>query len=442
AMLISISGQHENQLLLRPENHLYLLDDFGGLSGERRRLNEIFDSYQCLKDAIKRLRGEIEAREEREELAEFQKKEIEMARLAPGEDKELEEERTRLRHAQELIEILNDVYQILYEKEDAVISVLAHCLRGVERGAEMEKRLGPVRDGLASARIELEDIALELRQMRETITVDPEALERVEERIQWINRLKRKYGSTIQEILDFKDRLSRSAAGLEEKRRELEKMQFRMEEMVGELHKRGLELSRKRRQVAKLLDNAVMEELALLDMSGTRFRVRFHELERETGDPRELVPRHLGSDGYDSLEFMLSPNIGEDLKPLYRVASGGELSRIMLALKTILARTASIETVVFDEVDSGIGGATAEVVGEKLQALARHHKVLCITHLPQTASTGNSHFLVKKEVIRGRTQTTISRLEKEEERIREIARLLGGKVVTKEAIAHAREMLG
>ncbi|MBW2065876.1 MAG: DNA repair protein RecN [Deltaproteobacteria bacterium] len=441
AMLISISGQHENQLLLRPENHLHLLDDFGGLSEERRRLNEIFDSYQSLKDAVKRLRGEIEAREEREELAEFQKKEIEMAKLVPGEDKELEEERRRLRHAQELIEILNDVYQTLYEKEDAVISALAHCLRGVERGAEVEKGLGPVRDALANARIELEDIALELRDMRETITVDPEALERVEERIQLVNRLKRKYGSTIEEILDFKDRLSRSVAGLEEKRRELEEMRLRMDETVGELHKRGVELSKKRRQVAKLLENAVMEELRLLDMSGTRFRVRFHELETGTGGPKELVPRHLRSDGYDSLELMLSPNIGEDLKPLYRVASGGELSRIMLALKTILARTASIETVVFDEVDSGIGGATAEVVGEKLQALARHHQILCITHLPQIASKGSSHFLVKKEVIKGRTQTTISRLEKEEERIREIARLLGGKVVSKEALAHAREML-
>lgn len=441
-MLISISGQHENQLLLRPENHLYLLDHFGGLSEDRKRLSDAFNSYQSLREDMKKLEKEIEAWDERQELARFQEQEIEMAQLFPGEDAELEQERRRLRHAEEVLQIVNDTYEILYERENAVVSALAHCLKGLERGAEVDKRLAGVKDALSNVRIELEEAAFDLRDFQGSIIVDPEMLERVEERIQLINRLKRKYGSTIEEILDFRDSLSKSVSSLEERRRELSEMGLRMEELIKRLHLRAIELSEKRREVAKHMEQAVEEELRLLDMAGTVFHVKFQGLESLKGDPRDLVSGHLRSDGYDNLEFMLSPNVGEELKPLSRIASGGELSRIMLALKTILARTGSIETVVFDEVDSGIGGATAEVVGEKLRALARYHQVLCITHLPQIASKGNTHFLVRKEVVEGRTQTTIAKLKDEEERVREIARLLGGKVVSRRALAHAREMLG
>ncbi|MBW2063290.1 MAG: DNA repair protein RecN [Deltaproteobacteria bacterium] len=439
-MLISISGQHENQLLLRPENHIYLLDDFGGLSGHRSRLKETFNSYQFLREESRKLEAEIKSGDERQELMRFQKREIEMARLVPGEDRDLEEERRRLRHAEELLQVVNDTYQTLYERDNAVISALVPCLKAVEREAEADRRLAGIKDALSNARIELEEAALELRELKGAITIDPEALEKVEERIQLIKGLKRKYGSTIEEILAFKDNLSKRVDGLEEKRRELKEIAIRMEKMVNDLHLQALDLSEERKAVAKRMEEAVEEELGLLDMVGTLFRVKFDETPQ--GDPGALVEGHLRAEGYDQPEFMLSPNIGEELKPLSRVASGGELSRITLALKTILARTASVETVVFDEVDSGIGGATAEVVGEKLRALARYHQILCITHLPQIASKGNTHFLVSKEVVEGRTQTTISKLEKEEERVKEIARLLGGKVVSGKALAHAREMLG
>jgi DNA repair protein RecN (Recombination protein N) len=200
-------------------------------------------------------------------------------------------------------------------------------------------------------------------------------------------------------------------------------------------------LSKKRKKVAKGLEKSVKNEMSLLDMGGTRFEVRFHDEGESHEDNSEDGMKGIKADGYDRVEFMLSPNIGEELRPLSRIASGGELSRIMLALKTILARTASVETVIFDEVDSGIGGATAEVVGEKLKSLADYHQILCITHLPQIASQGNTHFLVKKRVKERRTQTIISELAPEA-RVKEIARLLGGKVISPQAMAHAREMLG
>ena len=200
-------------------------------------------------------------------------------------------------------------------------------------------------------------------------------------------------------------------------------------------------LSEKRKKAAKKLEKAVEKELRFLHMKQTKFQVRFDEDPYEEGKSREDIVEKIWADGFDYVEFMISPNIGEELRPLSKIASGGELSRIMLAIKTILARVASVETIIFDEVDSGISGATAEVVGKKLQSLAEYHQMLCITHLPQIASQGQTHFLVRKEVVDGRTQTFISELD-HEGRIQEIARLLGGREITPRAVAHAREMLG
>jgi DNA repair protein RecN (Recombination protein N) len=199
-------------------------------------------------------------------------------------------------------------------------------------------------------------------------------------------------------------------------------------------------LSKKRKRVAQTLEKSVKSEMGLLDMGGTQFEVRFHAQGPEGEKDPENAMGEINADGLDRVEFMLSPNVGEELRPLARIASGGELSRIMLSMKTILARTASVETLVFDEVDSGIGGGTAEVVGEKLQSLAEYHQILCITHLPQIASKGQTHFLVQKRVKDKRTQTIISELDAEA-RVKEIARLLGGKVVSPEALAHAKEMM-
>lgn len=438
--LMSISGQHEHQLLLRQENHLYLLDDFGGLTDERLKLNKSFNTLSSLKEQRRRREKEIKESESKQELVNFQIREIEQAQIKDKEDDLLEEERMRLQHAEKLMQIVGESYQSIYEREGAMLANLSNCLKLLDEGAEMDRRLSGVRDALASVKIELEEAAFALRDYQKNIVIDPQRLEAVEERRHLLNRLKKKYGTTLKAVLGFKEDLSKESHDIDEKKRELERTNATIEKLEKETISQALKLSTKRKAVAKRLEENLRGELGLLDMVGTRFEVQFYEDASEKGDQPEKAMKNLNADGLDRVEFMLSPNIGEDLRPLSKIASGGELSRIMLALKTLLAKTASIETVVFDEVDAGIGGATAEVVGDKLQALAQFHQILCITHLPQIASKGLSHFLVKKEIVEGRTQAAISELG-EDERIKEVARLLGGKVITDQAIAHAREML-
>ncbi len=440
-MIISISGQHENQLLLKQDNHLFLLDDFGGLIGERMGLTESFNRYEALKESVIRIENEIKESRERQDLAVFQMNEIASAKIKEGEDTFLEDEKKRLRYAEQLKEIISGSYQTLYEKEDSVLSELSLCIKGIEKGTAMDRRLESIGHALSSLRAELEDIAIQLRGLQDSVMISPSRLEEVEERLQILNSLKRKYGPSIEDIFVFKEKVSGMIDNLDRKEKDLEGINEELNAQRLDLISRAIALSDKRKGLAKKLERSMEAELGLLEMRGTRFEVRFIQEDQDNTDDPDRLIKSIRSDGYDRVEFMLSPNIGEDLKPLSRIASGGELSRIMLALKSILARKASVETIIFDEVDSGIGGATAEVIGEKLRSLAEYHQILCITHLPQIASKGESHYLVSKKIRENRSQTVISALN-EKERVREIARLLGGKVISEQAIAHAKQMLG
>lgn len=432
--LMSISGQHEHQVLLKPDNHLFLLDDFGSLSGERADVSALFDRRQGLHEDRRSLEGEIREKREKQELARFQREEIEKADPRPGEDDLLEAEKKRLLHAEELRHIVRETYGALYEEQGSLLSGLSSCIRKLEKGTEMDDGLKPIARALESVKIEIEEAAFELREKKKGITADPQRLERVEGRLQLIRKLKQKYGPTIEEILQFKDRLSHLMTDLEAKQEALNEIHEQIKFVEKEVLDKAALLSHNRKQAAGKFEAALRSELALLDLAGTRFEVRFYE----DGDRRSIAA--VREHGMDRVEFMMSPNVGEELKPLSKIASGGELSRIMLALKTILAKTSSVETIVFDEVDSGIGGGTAAVVGEKLHSLARFHQILCITHLPQIASKGSTHFVVRKKVSEGRTGTVIAELGREE-RVEEIARLLGGRTVSQRAIAHAKEML-
>jgi DNA repair protein RecN (Recombination protein N) len=433
--LLSISGQHEHQRLLRPENHLLLLDSFGGLDELRRDFSRRFTSYRNELTRLRALEQEIQDLEDRRDLARFQEEEIRSARIEPGEDLRLEEERNRLRHAGELREAVGGAYQSLYEQEGAVLSQIAKCERSLAKAAQVDPRIAPVRDAVLSARAELEDAALELRSLRDDIPMDPGRLEEVEDRVQLLNRLKRKYGPALEDVIRTGERLGREMDDLEERRSARDALKEKLARAEQDLAAKADSLSQERKAAAGRLTQAIEAELALLAMERTRFQVRFEGGDASTG-PMEAM----GPDGLDRVEFMLAPNVGEDPRPLAKTASGGELSRIMLALKTILAETASVETVVFDEVDAGIGGATAETVGRKLKALARYHQILCITHLPQIASMGDSHFLVEKGVREERTEARVAELD-QEHRVEEIARLLSGKAPTTKALDHAREML-
>lgn len=439
--LISISGQYAHQLLLRPENHLHLLDCFCGLDEERRELAALFERYRALKEEIGALEVEMRTLREREELARFQTEEIEMARLSPGEDALLEGERQRLQHAEELLEIASGGYHTLYEKENSVLSSVSLCVKALERGARVAPELAQAIATLREVLAQIEDVAFALRDFRESVQVDPERLNQVVDRLELLKKLKRKYGSTIEEVLRFKETLARQLEDLEGKAHGLEQLKKETREMETTLLGKARALSDRRQRGAALFTEAVMSELRHLKMKDTRFAVRFEAPQGDGGVQEGTDLNALGPDGLDRIEFLISPNPGEELRPLSRIASGGELSRILLAIRTILSRTHSVETIVFDEVDAGISGATAQVVGEKIASLAAFHQIVCITHLPQIACQGGNHFVVRKEVVDGRTEASVRELDADA-RIEEIARLLGGHAITPRALAHAREMLG
>ena len=440
SVLISISGQYEHQLLLKPDNHLYLLDDFGGLSEERAKLAVVFNKCLSLKEEITRLKKEMSNTLEKQELARFQIREIEEAEISPGEDEALAEEKRRLQHAEELQEMASEGYQTIYEKNDSVLASISHCAKRMDMGAELDPRLCSIRDGLKEIEVTLEDISFGLRDFQNAVHVDPYRLEQVMERLELLNALKRKYGPTLDDVHISRDRLSAMMYDLDEKKERLSQLEAKRQELEEDVTDRASALSGKRKKAAKKLEKAVEKELQHLHMGETRFSVTFDGDRTGGGQDGKEKACEIRADGFDRPEFLISPNVGEELRPLSKIASGGELSRIMLAIKTILARTASVETIIFDEVDSGISGATAEMVGEKVLSLAEYHQIICITHLPQIASQGKTHFLVKKEVSNGRTHTIISELD-EATRVREIARLVGGKEITWSAVAHAREML-
>ncbi|WP_028320540.1 DNA repair protein RecN [Desulfatiglans anilini] len=441
-VLVSISGQHEHQQLLRPDNHLYLLDDFAGLTPERERYNANLQSCRSLRRQADEARSAVLEMEKRDELNRYQLEEIEAASLAEVEEEELIRERRRLQHAGELLKISAEAYHRLYEHSESILAQLAHCRKQLERGADLDPTLAPLLDTLLEVDAKLEDAAFALRDFQNTIPLDPVRLSQVTDRLEQIHQLKRKYGCSIRDILLLRDTLAEVSEDLERKRKEAAFLSEKADACMDELSVEAARLSELRRESAREMESRMEQELRMLHMEGTRFKVAF-----QAKTPGEAIPgkgaalnRHLPLDGPDQVEFLLAPNAGEGFRPLAKIASGGELSRIMLALKTLLAQSASVETVIFDEVDAGISGATAQIVGEKIKALSRYHQIICITHLPQIASQGSSHFLVRKDLIGTRTQTSILPLDPES-RVKEIARLLAGREVTPHALAQAREML-
>jgi len=439
-MIISISGQHEHQLLLKPDNHLLLLDNLGDLNNLRNDLSEAFYSYEALKNKIKRLEVIFNQTREKQDLSLFQAREIEESGLTDGEDNELEGEKKRLKNAEKIKGSITGSYYKIYEKENSVISEISTCLKELNTVSEFDKRLLDLSATLESLKVELEEVSFELADLKNDISMDPARLEIVDERLQTINKLKRKYAPTIREIIAFKDSLLDQMHNIDQQERGLNTLKEELKISSEEMINKAIKLSIKRKKVADIMNKSVEMELDQLEMTGTRFKVAFKEDHVPDITNHGQILKNMGADGYDRVEFVIAPNIGEELRPLSKIASGGELSRIMLALKTILAKKTSVETIIFDEVDAGIGGATAEVVGEKIIALSEYHQILCITHLPQIACKGNSHFLVKKSVEKGRTQTFIIKLTKDE-RVSEIARLMGGRIISEQAIAHAKEML-
>jgi len=440
--LASISGQRAHQGLLKGEQHLLMLDRFGGLQPLRARVRTCFHEMEPLIEKLNNLRGDRGRQEEQRELLEFQKKEILAAAIAPGEDEELERERERLNHAQALQQTVFSGLDALYDGRGAVVERLTAVQKDIESASGKDSTLLPVTESIAMATLQIEDVVETLRKYLADLKSDPHRLEVVEERLDTLNRLKRKYGNRLNAVRSHLASIDQTLSGMDNISSRIKEIESRLAERRTRLGGLVKSLSDKRRQAAGRLSGKVVSELASLKISPAEYQVVLRtEPANDNTDPYFTVAGETVTDtGIDHATFFIAPNVGEALKPLAGIASGGELSRVVLALKAILAETDSVETVVFDEVDAGIGGGVAEVVGKKLAVLSGYHQIICITHLAQIARFGDHHFRVSKKVSGGRTRTTIRPLN-DQERVKEIARMLGGETITRTTLDHAREML-
>ena len=440
--LASISGQHAHQGLLKEDQHLLILDQFGGLMTLRRKVYEAYHQILPLIDELKRLESVRQRQDEHLELLTFQKKEIVAADLAAGEDKELEQERLRLKNAETLYQTVYGGIEELYGASGSVMERLLEVKKNLENAGRIDSQLKSFAESLATAAYQIEDLTGELRGHLNLIMMDDQRLEAVEERLDAVNRLKRKYGGSLEAVFARLETIENELSRVESIDAQIQKVEAKLGKLNDTLTRRTLELSQKRTRTAKDLGIKVVAELASLKMPQTEFQAVLQPIPADDKtNPYLTAKKHMITEtGIDRATFMIAPNPGEALKPLASIASGGELSRVVLALKAILAATDAVETIVFDEVDAGIGGVTAEVVGRKLSELAGHHQVICITHLPQIAKFGEHHFSISKHVAKGRTLTAIQPLTREG-RYREIARMLGGEEITKTTLDHARELL-
>lgn len=440
--LASISGQHVHQLLLKEEQHLLILDQFGGLMPLRAEVSTCFHQLIPLLEKLEKLNTLKKQQAEHKELLEFQQKEIAAANPVQGEDEALEQERARLKNAEELYQVVYSSIETLYSAPGSVMEKLVDVKKNLEKIGQIDQQLKSKAANLSETTYQIEDLIEGLRGYLNSIQMDEKQLEAVEERLDILNKLKRKYGGSIEAVLERLESIEQDLSQVENITESIRDTEFQIGELHSQLKDRALILSRKRKKTAASFAQKVITQLATLMLSKTEFQVSLHSLpvDERTNPYLATENRMITDTGIDRATFLIAPNIGESLKPLASIASGGELSRVVLALKALLAKTDSVETVVFDEVDAGIGGGVAEVVGKKLADLANHHQVICITHLPQIAKFGNHHYRISKHVSQGRTRTSI-RLLNDEDRYKEIARMLGGEKITQATLEHAREML-
>ncbi|MFN7130503.1 MAG: DNA repair protein RecN [Myxococcales bacterium] len=439
--LVDISGQHEHVSLLDPSLHLSLLDGYAGLQKDVEAYRAAWDGFIEVVRERSRLALDDAERARRADYLGFQLEEIDRLALEPGEDETLAAERRRLGSAEKLRGAAEEAERLLYSGEASAIDLLGQALGRIEDAAQLDDGLSGALTSLRSAMTEMQESARTLQSYVRAVEADPARLSEVEERLESIRRLCRKHGGDLQAVLKRRDDMHRELQHLTGHTERLAELDAARETHGRRALALARELSEKRRKAAKEFSKAVCRELAELAMARTSFEVSVKPAAPEEDDAGTLIEGAvLTRSGIDGCELLLSPNPGEELKPLARIASGGELSRVMLAIKRALARTDPVPTYVFDEVDTGIGGAVAEVVGQMLKEVSHERQVLCITHLPQIAACADQHFIVEKQVKGGRTTSRVVALA-EGERTREVARMLAGVEVTRAALKNAEEMI-
>ncbi len=429
--LVDLHGQHEHQVLLDPTTHLDLLDAYAGLSAARAEVGEAYRVWQCIRDERARLAAAQRETAARREFVEFQLNEINKAAPKAGEDEELSAARTVLANADKLQRLCDDAYQALYEGDNAALTALGAVWRRVGELAAIDEKFAPYAAARDVLKPQLEDLAYFLRSYAAGIEASPARLQEVEDRLAVLERLKKKYGPSLGDVIARAEQLARDLEDVDNASERMSQIDRDLNRARESYLAACGRLTAQRKPAAERFSRALEGSLGDLAMARTRCEVRF----ASAADEGQWSER-----GVDSGEFYISPNPGEDLKPLARIASGGELSRIMLALKTLASTDAPGKTLIFDEVDTGIGGAVADVVGSRLARLAERFQVLCITHLPQIAAHGTNHFAIAKSVKSGRTLTHVSRLDARQ-REDELARMIGGSEISVAVRAGARDLL-
>lgn len=431
AYLIDIHGQHQNQVLFNKDTHIDFLDLFGEENLIEPKLNyeKTYNEYNEVKKALNVLtENKDDMQIQREiDLIKFQINEIESANLNNDEYEDLLKQREVYRNGEKIYTNLNNAYSNLYDGSINSVDLISKSLGELSSIAKYDDRLNEYNENIERIMYELQDISRDIRNYKEGIDFSPYELEQIEQRVDEINTLRRKYGDTIDEILEYKDNISKRLDEILNRDEKVEELKLKLKKIESVLENKAIQLTESRKKVAKDLQEKLLYELKSLNMKNVVFEVAFN---KSTFNVK----------GQDDIEFMISFNLGEDIKPIYKVASGGEMSRFMLAFKTILADIDEIDTLVFDEIDTGISGIAAQIVGEKLSVIAKKKQILCITHLPQIAANADTHYCIEKKTSIDRTFTVINKLD-DEERKDEIARLIAGSNITEKTMEHASEII-
>jgi len=425
--LVDIFNQHEHQSLLKQENHLKILDNFGETANEVSRLREQYQNYLETKKELDDLIQSQKDRFEKEDYLKYQLSEIDGAELQLGEDEKLEAEKLKLINTERLNSTTQGAYDILYESESSILGSLQRVSDDLLNSGKIDSTLGDIGQSIEKGRLQIQDAAFSLRDYNSELTHDSGRLDIVEDRIHLIGDLKRKYGESVSQIILKRDEIEKELNNIEHFDERVKSLSSESQMLMDELLSLAGKISKKRKQSSKKLTSVLEKELNEVGIKGGQFHIEFTDKE-------------ISSNGVDNISFLFSANPDEKPKPLTKVASGGELSRIMLVLKEVIARVEGGSVIIFDEADSGVGGAVAEAVGQKIRKLSQSYQVICITHLPQVAKFADSHLAVSKTHNDNKTQVTIKSLEGDE-RVVELARMIGGFNITQKTIDAAYEML-
>ena len=427
--LIDIHGQNEHQELMKPENHIDLLDEYDKKTSElRNQYQVVYQNYRKLKLSMEKKEADEKAWAQRLDMLNFQVKEIGEAGLKINEEDELVEEKNKLDNFQAIHDALELSYQILSGEKIDVVGNLGNAMNELSDVSDLSENLQEINTKISDAFYSLEDVARDISDELDSMEWNGERLNEIEERLELIHQLKRKYGDTIEDILHYHSRIVKELREMENAEQNSEKQERQLSEVLEKVKELAIKLSKQRKKSAKKLEKMIHEQLSALYMDKAVFEVKF------------LNNSKLYSKGIDKVEFYIQTNPGEEMGPLAKIASGGELSRIMLALKTIFSQKMGVTSIIFDEVDTGVSGRVAQAIAEKISQISNNSQVLCITHLPQVAAIADNHYYISKSVNDGRTETSLEELD-EKQKIREIARMLSGSEITELTLKHAEELI-